>query len=83
MKIKKRFEYEGVELKIVEREESYMNSDSTLTMTRVLAPNGGVVPVTIQHRQTLKSIVSETIRVLNGFKKRGCDVQHELTRADV
>ena len=78
MKVKKKFEYEGIELRIVEREETYMNSESTLTMTRVLAPNGGVIPVKIQYRQTLKSIVEETVKTLDNFKSMGVDIKAEL-----
>ena len=78
MKVKKKFEYEGIELRIVEREETYMNSESTVTMKRVLAPNGGIIPVKIQHRQTLKSIVEETIKTLDNFKSRGADVKAKL-----
>lgn len=80
MKIRKRFQYDGVELRIVEREESYMNAERTITMTRVLAPNEGVVPVKIQHKQTLKSIVAETIKLLDGLKEMGEDVKTELTK---
>ena len=80
MKIKKRFYYDGIELKIVDREESYMNSGCTVTMTRVIAPNGGSIPVHINHKQTLKSITSETIKLLDSFKKRGADVKKELTQ---
>lgn len=80
MKIKKQFEYSGVVLKIVERDEPYMNSSEPVTMTRVIAPNGGTIPVNIQCRQTLKSIAEETIMTLDGFKARGCDVVKELTK---
>jgi hypothetical protein len=78
MKVKKKFKYEGVELRIVEREETYMNSESTMTMTRVLAPNGGVIPVKIQRKQTLKSIAEETVKTLDNFKSMGADVKTEL-----
>lgn len=80
MKVKKKFTYEGIELRIVERDEPYMNAKEPLTMTRVLAPNGGVVPVQVRRRQALKSIVEETIQLLDSFKKRGVDVIEELTK---
>ena len=82
MKVKKRFEYEGIELQIVEREEIYMNGKSTMTMTmtRILAPNGGTIPVNIQHKQTLKSIVEETIKTIDNFKSMGADVKAELEK---
>lgn len=78
MKVKKKFKYEGIELRIVEKEESYMNSEITMTMLRVLAPNNGVIPVKIQYRQTLKSIVEETIKTLDNFKSMGADIKAEL-----
>lgn len=78
MKVKKKFQYEGIELRIVERQETYMNSERTITIKRVLAPNGGVIPVKIQRNQTLKSIVKETIKTLDNFKSIGADVKSEL-----
>jgi hypothetical protein len=78
MKVRKKFEYDGVELRIVEREETYMNRKSTVT--RVLTPNGGVIPVKIQRRQTLKSMVEETIKTLDNFKSIGADVKAELLK---
>lgn len=79
MKVKKKFIYNGITLQIVERDEPYMNAKETVSCTRVMAPNGGVIPITIMHRQTLKSIAEETIRTLDGFKNRGADVVKELT----
>lgn len=79
MKVKKRFLYDGMELRIVERDESYMNAKEPLTMMRVMAPNGGIIPVTINHNETLKSIAERTIIALDGFKKRGADIKAELT----
>ncbi len=80
MKVKKRFLYDGMELRIVEREEPYMNGREPIMMTRVIAPNGGSIPISINHRETLKSIAERTIIALDGFKKRGADVKKELTK---
>lgn len=80
MKIKKRFLYDGIELRIVEREEPYMNGREPIMMTRVIAPNGGTIPISINHRETLKSIAERTIALLDGFKQRGADVKTKLTR---
>lgn len=80
MKIKKKFIYDGIELTIVEREEPYMNSTEPVLMTRVLSINGGLIPVSIKHKQTLKSIMNDTIQFLDGLKLVGCDVKHELTK---
>lgn len=80
MKIKKRFLYDGIELRIVEREEPYMNGREPIMMTRVIAPNGGTIPISINHRETLKSIAERTIAILDGFKQCGADVKTELTK---
>lgn len=80
MKVKKRFLYDGIELRIVERDESYMNAKEPMMMTRVIAPNGGSIPININHRETLKSIAERTIALLDGFKQCGADVKTELTK---
>ena len=80
MKIKKKFLYDGITLQIIERDEPYMNAKEPLKMIRVMAPNGGVIPIIINHKQTLKSIMEEIIRTLDGFKNRGADVVKELTK---
>lgn len=80
MKVKKKFQYRGLELRIVEREEDYMNSPDKVTVRRVIAPNGGIIPVQIQRRQPLKSIAEQAIIVLDDFEQRGADVVAELTR---
>lgn len=73
--------YNGIELRIVEREEAYMHAVDRVTVTRVIAPNGGVVPININHRESLKSIADKAIKALDTFKEmnRG-DVEHELTK---
>lgn len=80
MKVKKKFQYNGIELRIVERDEPYMNAAEPIKMTRVIAPNGGIVPVQIKHRQSLKSIAEATIKTLDSFKKNGADVKNELLK---
>ena len=80
MKTKKIFEYKKLKLKIVEREESFLNSREKVTVLRVIAPNGGVLPVSIKHKQTLKSIVCDAIATLDNFEKMGANVIHELTK---
>lgn len=80
MKVKKRFLYDGIELQIIERDEPYMNATTPVIATRVIAPNGGIIPVTIKRNETLKSIAEKTIAVLNDFAKRGADVKKELTK---
>ena len=80
MKVRKSFEYKRITLRIVEREEPYMNSPDPVKVTRVLAPNGGSVPVKIQRKQTLKSIQADTIEMLDSFAVRGADVVNELTK---
>lgn len=80
MKVKKKFLYNGITLQIVERDEPYMNAKEPLKMTRVIAPNGGIIPLNIKHKQTLKSIIEDTINTLDGFKQRGADVAKILTQ---
>lgn len=80
MKVKKKFDYYGVTLQIIERDEPYMNAKDPIIMTRVMAPNGGTIPIIINHKQTLKSIMEETIKTLDNFKNRGADVIKELTQ---
>lgn len=80
MKIKKKFYYGEILLQIVEREEPYLNSGATISMTRVLAPNGHSIPVKLSRKQTLKSIISDTTALLDGFKERGADVEKELIK---
>lgn len=80
MKVKKRFLYDGIELQIIEREEPYMNGREPIMMTLVIAPNGGSIPININHRETLKSIAEKTIALLDGFKQHGADVKTELTK---
>lgn len=80
MKVKKKFLYDGIELRIIEREEPYMNAREPITMMRVMAPNGGIIPISINHRETLKSIAERTTLLLDGFKQRGADIKTELTK---
>lgn len=79
MRIKKTFQYDGIELKIVDKCETYMNATEYVYPTRVIAPNGGIIPVYLNHKQTLKSIIEDTTIRLESFKARGCDIQKELT----
>jgi hypothetical protein len=79
MKIRKKFTYEGVELQIVEKQEDYLNGLNKVTVTRVIAPNGGTIPLSINHKETLKSIAERSIMLLDSFKKRGADVVEILT----
>lgn len=77
--IKKKFDYLGIQIQIVDCLESYMNSSEKITVRRVIAPNNKKVPIVLQRNETLKSIQSKTIDLLNGFKLRGADVVKELT----
>ena len=79
MKIKKKFFYNDIELLIIERNEPYMHCKEPLQMIRVMAPNGGVLPLQIRHKQTLKSIMEDSINLLNSFKDRGASMD-ELTK---
>ena len=64
---------------LVEREESFVNS--TVTITRSIAPNGGWIPVNYTGK-TQKGFIEQTIAVLDGFARARSkeEVIHELTR---
>lgn len=79
MKVKKKFIYEGTELQIVERNEPLDNTRDYVAI-RVIAPNGGIVPVQIQAKDTFKKIIERTTILLDSFKRRGADVKAELTK---
>ena len=78
MIVKKKFMYDDIELRIVEVDVPYLNSGSTVKVTKVIAPNGGTIPLSIKWKQTLKSIAEETINTLNDFKSMGAHVRKEL-----
>lgn len=80
MKQRKKFTYDGIELVIAEVEEPYMNSIEPVRLMRVLAPNGGHLPLILRHKQTLKSIEQDAINLLDSFKNRGADINFELTK---
>ena len=82
MKVLKTFTYEGIEMRIVKRSEPYMNSGETVEVRRVMGPNGGVIPLQIGHRETLKSIQQRAIEMLEGFRaNKGLEaVKEELTK---
>ena len=77
--VKKKFDYSGIELRIVDRQEKFMNSKDLVTVRRVLAPNNKNVPIIIQNKETFKSIMERTINIIEGFKVRGANVIEELT----
>jgi len=68
------------ELKIALVEVPYMSSPDPVQVTKVVAPNGGTLPISLKHRQTLKDIANECVKMLDGFKERGADVDTELTK---
>lgn len=77
LKVKKKFKYDDIELQIVERNEPYLNSKEGVNMTRVIAPNGGSIPVNLQRGDTFKKIIERTTTLLDSFKRRGADVKKE------
>ena len=82
MKTRKKFTYDGIELIIAEVDEPYMNATETVKVTRVIAPNGGHLPLyNLRRKQTLKSIESDAVALLDGLKKIGADIVKELTGA--
>lgn len=79
-RVKKVFQYEKLNIIITTCLTEYMNGKEKMELTRVIAPNGGNIPIRFDHKETLKSIQEKTINFLNDFKKRGADVKNELTR---
>lgn len=66
IKTLKKFQWEGIELSIVIRSEPYLSSTENVEVRRVICNvNNGVIPVDFNKNDTLKSIVSKTIRFLN------------------
>lgn len=79
IKVKRKFYYKGIELRIVDREEPYMNATRPVIVTRVLSENGGTIPIGMSHKETQKSIISRTIEFLGCMEKLGANVVKELT----
>lgn len=80
IKIRKKFSFQGITLKICLVEEQYLNAEQPVQVTRVVAPNGGIVPITVQYRESLKRIQERSIEILETLQQRGNDVLLELTQ---
>lgn len=78
--VRRKFYYNDIELRIVYRDEPYMNAVEPLNITRVLSENGGSIPIRIKHKETLKSITAKTIEFLENMKVLGYDIKQELTK---
>lgn len=79
--VRRRFQYEGLTFRIVERDENCMGkADIVMSMTRVLGPNNGSLPMNISRKWTLKRIQEEAIGVLEVLKSMGADIQIECTK---
>ncbi len=79
MRVIKKFEFENIELRIVKRKEEYMSSGEAVEVTVVLAPNAGELPLSLTHKQSLKSIMSQTRIFLLNMRKEGHDFTKALT----
>ena len=79
MKIKKVFYYNNIELKIVDRLEDYMNSKNQVVARRVIAPNGKTFPISINNKESLKSIQERVMLLIDQFHTRGANIEKELT----
>lgn len=79
------FEYEGITLRCVLREEIMRDFNGNQLgdswwPERILAPNGGSIPVRFNERKPSKDyIIATTISALEKFRKLGADVLAELT----
>lgn len=80
VKTLRKIEYKGMVLSLVLRAELFMNAAEPLIMTRVIAPNGGNIPIRIEGRETQKSIISKCLDFLKGMETSGYDVKKELTK---
>lgn len=78
-KIRKTFSVYGVELRIVDRDEQYMNG-GTVRMTRVVNPHGLVLPMRYQNFKTLKAMQQAAIDFIELMKKLGADIPTELNK---
>lgn len=79
-RVRRKFYYKGIELRIVYREEPYMNATSPTIATRVLSVNGGTIPISINHKETLRSITAKTVEFLDNMEVLGYDIKQELTK---
>ena len=82
MKVLRKFDYKGIELKIVKKLESYMNSKDKIEVTRIIAPNGGSLPYNLRRKETQKSIIQGVKNMLDDFcnLKSELEVKNELTK---
>ena len=80
IKVKRKFYYKGIELRIVDRKESCANATRSIIATRVLSENGGTLPIYMSYKETQESIISRTIEFLDRVEKSGADVVKELTK---
>ncbi len=79
MKVKKVFYYNNIELKIVDRLEDYINSKNQVVVRRVIAPNGKTFPISINNKESLKSIQERVMLLIDQFHTRGANIEKELT----
>jgi hypothetical protein len=75
---KRKFEYKGVELRIGEIEEPYLNT--TLINTRCIAPNNEPFGPIKGRNQTLKSFIIEVKEFLSKAEQKGIDIVQRLTK---
>lgn len=82
LRVCKRFEWKGIPLQIAECEETYLNSQETIKIKRIIAPNGAGIEPGDGYRDTLKEIVRKTLEYLDRIEKRaGFDLMvQEMTK---
>jgi len=81
LRVLKKFEYKGVEFRIALVERPYMNSNESIQIREVLAPNGGTLPVyNYNHRTTLNEIMRLAKEAIDDFESLGADIIDECTK---
>ena len=81
VKPKKMFEYNGYNWCIVNKEYKYMNSeDKMLLLCVVEYTTGKTLPISISHKQTLKSIETQAKDLISNFINLGVKVDEEINK---
>lgn len=72
LRVIKKFQFDGHELRIVEMKERYMSAH--IVMQRAVNAYGFKMPISFNHRQTVKSMIQQTLETLESFKSGGADM---------
>lgn len=70
IKVHKKFNYKNIELRLVTRKETYLNSVSSIEIKRIVNKNNNIIPISFQHKDTQKAMIEKTINWLDNMYKR-------------